>query len=131
MPPAVRICEKMRQPRWRYLKPASDIAIPNAIPIDTRPSSPIQRLSKAYFRKKAVANRISSTAIQPIQRRPIIDSRSNALSVDAGYRAGGGSGTIGGDSGAIGGGVVTGSSGAGSGRGSRIGSATIGGPARA
>src|SRR4030095_458202 len=49
------------------------------MPVATRPTSPIQRLSKAYLRKKAVAKRISDTATQPIHRRPIIDSRSYAL----------------------------------------------------
>ena len=54
--------------------------MPKVIPIATRPSSPIQRLSNAYFRKKAVAKRISAIATQPTQRRPITDSSSLALS---------------------------------------------------
>jgi len=64
----------MRQPRLEYLNPSAVIVAPKAIPIATRPTSPIQRLSKAYFKKNAVANRISTIAAQPIQRRPIIDS---------------------------------------------------------
>src|SRR6185369_12500531 len=100
----------MRQPRRRYRKPASDIAMPNVMPIDTRPSSPIQRLSNAYFRKNAVAKRISTTATQPTPRRPISDSSSKALSDVVGNAGRGG----GGGSGAIGGGGV----GAGSGLGS-------------
>src|ERR1041384_4632017 len=70
----------MRQPRLEYLNPSAVIVAPNAIPIATRPTSPIQRLSKAYFKKNAVANRISTIAAQPIKRRPIIDSISLARS---------------------------------------------------
>src|ERR1044072_9243930 len=68
----------MRQPRVEYLNPSVVIVAPKAIPIATRPTSPIQRLSNAYFKKNAVANRISTIAAQPIQRRPIIDSISMA-----------------------------------------------------
>src|SRR6476659_8182637 len=88
----MRICEKIRQPRWKYLKPREVITTPAAIPIATRPTSPIQRLSNAYLRKNAVANRISNTAIQPIQRRPINDSRSYALSDEEGGEGGDGGG---------------------------------------
>src|SRR6185369_8029292 len=115
----------MRQPRRRYRKPASDIAMPNVMPIETRPSSPIQRLSNAYFRKNAVAKRISTIATQPTPRRPISDSSSKAFSAEVLRGGGGGSGAIGG-----GGGGVTGSGlsgGGGSGRGSRPGSTTTGG----
>src|SRR6185436_8507998 len=84
--------------------------MPNAIPIDTRPNSPIQRLSKAYFRKNAVAKRISMTATQPTPRRPMSDSSSKAFNDGDGggavARGCGGSGaTVGGG----GGGSVTGS----------------------
>src|ERR1043165_2529371 len=66
-------------------------------PIVTRPSSPIQRLSNAYLRKNAVANRISATAAQPNQRRPMIDSNSCALIVRAGAAVENtGGGTVGG-----------------------------------
>src|SRR5215213_1932441 len=102
--------------------------MPNTMPIDTRPSSPIQRLSNAYFRKNAVAKRIITTAIQPTQRRPIVDSRSKALSVRVGGgAAGGGSGAIGGGAGVTG----SGRSGGGSGPGSRLGRTTIVRAARA
>src|SRR5690242_15556065 len=69
----------MRQRRLKNLKPITVIVAPKATPIATRPTSPIQRLSNAYFKKNAVAKRISTTAAQPIQRRPIIDSTSMAL----------------------------------------------------
>src|SRR5690349_3511751 len=103
IPPAVRIWEKIRQPCCLYLKPPRHIAMPKAMPIDTRPSSPIQRLSNAYFRKKAVAKRISNTATQPAQRRPMIDSSWYALSVGA---------TVGGGGGVTGSGSGTGAGGA-------------------
>jgi len=116
--------------------------MPNAIPIDTRPSSPIQRLSKAYFKKNAVAKRISMTATQPTPRRPMSDSSSKASSADNGRDVvvacgGGGSGAIGGgDDGTVtgsGGTGLTGSGcgGGGSGRSSGFGSTNIDRPASA
>src|ERR1019366_755022 len=48
---------------------------PAATPIDTLPNSPIQRFSKAYFRKNAAAQKISSTAIQPTHFWPMTVSR--------------------------------------------------------
>src|SRR5215510_2434069 len=85
--------------------------MPAATPIVTRPSSPIHRLSNAYFRKKAVANRIRATAAQPSHRRPIIDSSSAASirRVGCGSTAGAGvdgAGCRGGTGGAeVGGGI--------------------------
>src|SRR6185503_17944131 len=108
----------------------------NAIPIDTRPNSPIQRLSKAYFRKNAVANRISMTATQPTPRRPMSDSSSKAFNDGDGVGVGasGCGGAIGGGGGSVtgsGAGGLTGSVGGGSGPGSRFGSTTTGRPASA
>src|SRR6185436_6991484 len=80
----------MRQPRLKYLKPSEVMSTPPAMPIVTRPTSPIQRFSNAYLRKKAVAKRINETAAQPTQRRPIIDSMSLAVRVAAGGVAAGG-----------------------------------------
>src|SRR5829696_258513 len=68
------------------------MAMPKVMPSPTRPSSPIQRFSNAYFRKKAVAKRISAIAAQPTQRRPIRDSSCAALSEGARGRGGSGSG---------------------------------------
>src|SRR5947209_18501035 len=44
------------------------------MPSATLPNSPIQRFSNAYFRKKAAAQKISTTATQPSHFCPITNS---------------------------------------------------------
>src|SRR5476649_833307 len=74
MPPAVKLCDRLRQP-WRYRsRPPATNASPTAMPMATLSSSPIQRFSNAYFRKKAAAQKISATAIHPTHICPITAS---------------------------------------------------------
>src|ERR1035441_8451704 len=86
---------------------------PAATPIDTLPNSPIQRFSKAYFRKNAAAQKISSTAIQPTHFWPMTVSR---LSIAGGAGAEGANAAvavvsaIGGGPAATGGAFTTGAS---------------------
>src|SRR5471030_748270 len=97
MPPAVKLCDRLRQP-WRYRsRPPATNASPTAMPMATLSSSPIQRFSNAYFRKKAAAQKISATAIHPTHICPITTSICWAGGAAAGGTSTAGGGSTAGD----------------------------------